>query len=306
MKIMKMMKVNNSHLVPFAMLLFSASIYSMSFSLNRIAITEGIPVFAFVFWQCLGAALLTFVAAVATRQLPSLRHKDLRLYLLLGTFGTAVPFTIRAFAAPKVPAGAIALGLALPPILTYVFAVLFRIDHVRLLRVAGILVGLAGVLLVLLPDQSLPEPGMAPWLLMAFGAPLCYSLSNVCIAILRPPEMRAIPLTCGVFACASITMLPVMAVTENWWIFDASMTDGDWALIGTIVIIPIVFVLTFVIIRMLGPVLFSTIGYFGTLMGLGWAALYFGEVPSPWIWAAIAILFFGLFLVNRTSKPSSI
>jgi len=57
---------------------------------------------------------------------------------------------------------------------------------------------------------------------------------------------------------------------------------------------------------MLGPVLFSTIGYFGTLMGLGWAALYFGEAPSSWIWAAIAILFLGLFLVNRTSKPSSI
>ena len=301
-----MMKLNNSHLVPFAMLLFGAAIYSMTFSLNRIAITEGIPVFAFVFWQSLGAALLAFVAAVATRQLPSLRRKDLRFYLMLGTFGTAVPITLFAFAAPKVPAGAIALGLTLEPILTYGIAVLFRIDHVRLLRIAGILFGLAGVLLVLLPSQSLPEPGMAPWLLMAFGAPLCFSLSNVCIAILRPPESRSIPLTCGVFACASITMLPVMAVTENWWIFDATMTDGDWALIGTIVIIPIVYALTFVLIQMLGPVLFSIIGYFGTLIGLGWAALYFGEVPSPWIWAAIAILFLGLFLVNRTSKPSSI
>ena len=101
-------------------------------------------------------------------------------------------------------------------------------------------------------------------------------------------------------------MLPVMAVTENWWVFDAIMTDGDWALIGTMVIIPIVYALTFVLIQMLGPVLFSTIGYFGTLIGLGWAAIYFGEVPSAWIWAAIAILFFGLFLVNRNSKPLSI
>jgi len=303
---MKMMKVNKSHLVPFAMLLFGAAIYSMTFSLNRIAITEGIPVFAFVFWQGLGTALVMFVAAVATRQLPSLRRKYLRFYLILGDFGTAVPITLFAFAAPKVPAGAIALGLTLVPILTYGISVLFRIDRVHLLRIAGILFGLAGVLLVLLPDQSLPEPGMAPWLLMAFGAPLCWAFCNVCIAILRPPESRPIPLTCGVFACASITMLPVMAVTENWWIFDATMTDGDWALIGTIVIIPIVYALTFVLIQMLGPVLFSTIGYFGTLIGLGWAALYFGEVPSPWIWAAIAILFFGLFLVNRTSKPSSI
>ena len=147
---------------------------------------------------------------------------------------------------------------------------------------------------------------MAPWLLMAFGAPLCYALSNVCIAILRPPKSRPIPLTCGVsFACA-ILMLPTMAATDNWWIFDATMTHGDWALIGTIIINAIFMVFALEIIRMVGPVVYSTIGYFGTLMGLGWAALYFGEVPSSWIWAAIAILFFGLFLVNRTSKPSSI
>ena len=303
---MNLMKVNKSHLVLFAMLLFAAAIISMTFSLNRIAITEGIPVFAFVFWQCLGAALLTFVAAVATRQLPSLRRKYLRFYLVLGTLGTAVPITLLAFAAPKVPAGAIALGLTLEPILTYGIAVLFRIDRVHLLRIAGILFGLAGILLVLLPGQSLPEPGMAPWLLMAFGAPLCWACCSVYVAILRPPESRSIPLTCGKFFAAAILMLPVMAVTDNWWISDATMTDGDWALIGTIVISAIFLVLAFEIIRMAGPVFLSTYGYFGTLMGLGWAALYFGEVPSSWIWAAIAILFFGLFLVNRTSKPSSI
>ena len=209
------MKVNKAHLLPFAMLLFAAVTFSMTFSLNRIAITEGIPVFAFVFWQGLGTALVMFVAAVATRQLPSLRHKYLRFYLLLGAFGAAIPFTLLAVAAPKVPAGAIALGLTLSPIMTYVIAVLFRIDRVHLLRIAGILFGLAGILLVLLPGQSLPEPGMAPWLLMAFGAPLCWACCNVYIAMLRPPESQPIPLTCGVFACASITMLPIMAVTNN-------------------------------------------------------------------------------------------
>ncbi len=286
------------------MLLSAAVLFSMTFSLNRIAITEGIPVFAFVFWQCLGATILTLIAAVVTRKLPSVRHKDLRLYFLLGALTTAVPIILFSFAAPKVPAGAIALGLALPPILTYVFAVLFRIDQVRLLRIVGILFGLAGILLVLLPSQSLPEPGMALWLLMAFGAPLCYSISNVCIAILRPSKMHAIPLTCGVFACASIIMLPIMAVMEHWWVFDTTMTDGDWALVGNIIINAIFFVLMFEIIRLAGPVFFSTYGYFGTLIGLGWATLFFGEVPSPWIWAAIAILFFGLFLVNRTSNTS--
>ena len=50
---MKLIKVNKSQLLPFALLLFAAVTFSLTFSLNRVALTEGIPVFAFVFWQCL-------------------------------------------------------------------------------------------------------------------------------------------------------------------------------------------------------------------------------------------------------------
>lgn len=294
-----------SRLVPLAMLLFAATIYSMTFSLNRIAITDGLPVIPFVFWQGLGTAVVSFVAALVTRQMPSLRVEYLRLYLLFGVVGIALPYTLLALAAPKVPAGAVGLGLTLTPILTYVFSVLFRLDRVRLLRVAGILFGLAGILLVTLPGKSLPEPGMAPWLLMAFGAPLCYAFGTVCVAILRPPESKPIPLTCGLSFASAVLMVPVMAATDSWWVFDGSMTDGDWALIGAIFITAIFFVVALEIIRMAGPVFYSTNGYLGTLIGLGWAALFFGEVPSHWIWAAVALLFIGLFLVNRTEAAAT-
>ena len=196
-------------------------------------------------------------------------------------------------------------GLTLTPMLTYIFSVLFRIDHIRLLRIVGILFGLGGILLVVVPGQSLPDPEMAPWLLMAFGAPLCYAFGTVCVAVLRPPESLPIPLTCGLSFASAILMLPVMIATENWWTFDATMTNGDWALIAVIVINAIFFVVALEIIRMAGPVFYSTNGYFGTLIGLGWASLFFSENPSPWIWAAVALLFFGLFLVNRTSIPKS-
>ena len=300
-----MIKVNKHQILPFSMLLFAATIYSMTFSLNRVAIIDGIPVFAFVFWQGLGTALLTFVAAAITGQLPSVKRQYLYLYTLFGAVGIAIPYTILAFVAPKVPAGAIALGLTLTPMLTYVFSVLFQIDHLRLLRIVGILFGLAGILLVVVPGQSLPDPKMVPWLLMAFGAPLCYALGTVCVAMLRPPESQAIPLTCGLSFASALLMLPVMVATENWWVFDTTMSDGDWALIAVIVINAIFFVIALEIIRMAGPVFYSTNGYFGTLIGLGWAALFFSENPSSWLWAAILLLFIGLFLVNRTSIQKS-
>lgn len=247
---------NSGRLVPLAMLLVGACGYAMTFSLNRIAITEGIPVFPFVFWQGVGA-------------------------------------------------GAVTLTLTLSPILTYAFSILFRLDRVHLLRVAGILISLAGILLVLVPDTSLPEPGMALWLLMAFGAPVCYAFGTVTVAILRPADSKPIPLTCGIAFASAVLMLPVMAAADSWWLFDASMSDGDWSVIGAAAITAALFVLGLEIIRMAGPVFFLTNGYIGPLAGMGWAALYFGEVSSPWIGAAVALLFAGLFLVNRSTPPAA-
>ena len=294
-----------SLLVPLAMLIFGACLYAMTFSLNRIAITEGIPVFPFVFWQSVIAALVSLAAARATGQLPSLKAVYLRFYLLFGLVGFALPYTLLALAAPRVPAGAVALSLTLTPILTYVFSVLFKLDGVRLLRIVGILFGLAGILLVLVPGTSLPEPGMAPWLVLAFGAPVCHAFGTVAVVLLRPPGSKPIPLTCGISFASALLMLPVMAAADSWWLFDGSMTDGDWALLGSALITAVFFALGLEIIRMAGPVFFSTNGYIGPLVGMGWAALYFGEVPSPWIGAAVALLFVGLFLVNRSTAPAA-
>ena len=293
-----------SRLLPLAMLLVGACGYSMTFSLNRIVITEGIPVFPFVFWQGVVAGAVALIAGLAVGQRPSLKGAYVRFYFIFGFIGIALPYTLLALAAPRVPAGAVALTLTLSPILTYAFSVLFRLDRVHLLRVAGIVLGLVGILVVLAPGTTLPEPGMAPWLLMAFGAPVCYAFGTVTVVLLRPAGSKPIPLTCGIAVASAVMMLPVMAAADQWWLFDGTMTDGDWALLGAGAITAGFFVMGLEIIRMAGPVFFSTNGYIGTVAGLCWAALYFGEVPSPWIAVAVALLFAGLFLVNRTSPPA--
>ena len=294
---------SGGRLVPLAMLLFGACSYAMTFSLNRIAITEGIPVFPFVFWQGVGAGTVALIAGLALGQRPNLTPVYLRFYFIFGFIGIALPYTMLALAAPRVPAGAVALTLTLSPILTYAFATLFRLDRVRLLRVAGILLGLAGILVVLAPGTSLPDADMAPWLLLAFGSPVCYAFGSVTVVFLRPAGSQPIPLTCGIAFASTILLLPVMAVADSWWLFDGTMTAGDWSLIGGGALTACFFVIGLEVIRMVGPVFFSTNGYIGPLAGIGWAALFFGEVPSPWIGLAVALLFAGLFLVNRSSRP---
>ena len=293
----------SGRLVPLAMLLFGACSYAMTFSLNRIAITEGVPTFPFVFWQGVTAGTVALIAGLAFGQRPNLSGPYLRFYFIFGFIGIALPYTMLALAAPKVPAGTIALTLTLSPILTYAFSILFKLDTARLLRVTGILLGLVGILVVLAPGTSLPHPDMAPWLLLAFGSPVCYAFGSVTVVFLRPAGSQPIPLTCGIAFASAILMLPVMAAADSWWLFDGTMTEGDWSLLGGGALTALFFVLGLEIIRMVGPVFFSTNGYIGPLAGMGWAALFFGEVPSPWIGLAVALLFAGLFLVNRSSRP---
>ena len=208
-----------------------------------------------------------------------------------------------ALAAPRVPAGAVALTLTLSPILTYAFSILFRLDRVRLLRVAGILLGLAGILVVLTPGTSLPDPDMALWLLLAFGSPVCYAFGSVAVVFLRPAGSKPIPLTCGIAFASAVLMVPVMAAADSWWLFDGTMTDGDWSLIGGGALTACFFVLGLEIIRMAGPV--SSRPTAISARSPAWAGppSFSARVPSPWIGLAVALLFAGLFLVNRSSPP---
>ena len=53
-------------LLPSALLFACGITWGLSFSLNKIAITSGIPVVAYVFWQSLGAGLILLIVTFAT------------------------------------------------------------------------------------------------------------------------------------------------------------------------------------------------------------------------------------------------
>ena len=54
-----------------------------------------------------------------------------------------------------------------------------------------------------------------------------------------------------------------------------------------------------------GPVYLSQISYVNTAVGLAFAVLLFGERLNAWIWLAVALVFAGVALVNRTYTPPS-
>jgi drug/metabolite transporter (DMT)-like permease len=277
--------------------------FALTFVFNRLAVTNGVPLIPYVFWQALGGAAILLVAAKVTEQLPVVSPTYLRVYLLTGLFNVCLPILVLSFVASRVPSGILSLGLMLVPLMIYALALVLAIDRFRLVRLFGILLGFSGVLFVLLPKASLPSPDMVGWVLLGLLAPLCYSIGAILMALLQPSAAKSLPLACGLLLASAVIMALVMVVTRNWWFFEGRFATGHWAVIGAMANQALIFVLMFEIIKRAGPVFFSTSNYIATLVGVGFGMLFFGDSHSVWIWVALVLMFAGLFFVNSPEPP---
>ena len=132
---------------------------------------------------------------------------------MFGSVGMALPLLVLNFVAAKLPAGVVALQLTLVPMLIYAFALVLRIDKVNALKLAGLGVGLAAVLVVVLPEASLPSPDMAVWVLFSLLTPLCYAMANVLIPLLRPPQSSSLAISAAMSLTGAFYMGLVMLAT---------------------------------------------------------------------------------------------
>jgi len=287
-------------LVPTAMMFASGILFGLTFSLNRIAATDGIPFIPYVFWQAVGIGLLLLAMSFIFRRPPGLSLRHLQGYAVLGSVGMAFPLLILNFVAAKLPAGVVALQLTLVPMLTYAFALVLRVDKLNAFKLAGLGFGLSAVLVIVLPKAGLPSPDMAVWVLVSFLTPICYAVANVLIPLVRAPQTSSLALGAAIALAAAIILGLVMLATGEWWWFEggvSAMGDGDWALIGVVLIFATFFWLLLETIRLAGPVFFSVQNYIATVTGIGWGMLIHGEAHSLWIWLALVLLFCGLALV---------
>ncbi len=288
--------------VTIAMLFALGLSFALAISLNRFAADGGVPFLPYVFWQSFGGGVALMVMAACLRRLPPIDFPHVRIFLSTGALNLSFPYMLLAYLAPKVPASLLTLGLALVPVMIYALALTLRQERFHTLRFGGILLGLAGILLVLVPQASLPAPGMAGWVALGLVPSLSYAVNAVLVARWRPQQTGSLPLAGGLMLASAGYVLIVMAASGEWWAFGGAFGIGHWATIGAMANNCVSFYLVFEVIRRAGPVIFSTVNYVATLSGMGFGMWFFGDAPSAWIWGAVVLMFAGLFLVTTTGR----
>lgn len=281
-----------------ALLFLMGSSYSLLFAINKLTVTHGVPFVAYVFWHSLGAALILLLIGALTRDWLKFDWLHLRTYLVWGLLTTAAPISLLTYVAPHLPAGIITMILVLVPLCTYLLALAFRVDRFRALGVLGILFGLAGVLLVIVPDVSLPSRDMVGWVLLALLAPVMFGLVTVFAGKYRPPAASTVNLAGGLLLASAIMLVPVMFGLGQTYVFPGPDPIGDWGILYASLLTAAIFYLFLEFVRLAGPVFVTQHNYIATLAGFGWGILFFDEGYSAYIWGATALMFAGLTMLN--------
>ena len=272
------------------LILIASLNFSLLFPVNKIAGDAGMPHFAYVFWYALGAGLILLIPAVVRRELPRLTLPHVRLYVTGAALGFAFPFALLAFVATKLPSGVTVLLITLTPLFTYALAVIVRLERFRLICAAGLLSGVAGILLIVVPGDSLPAPSMAVWFLIALLVPFGFGALNVIVERFRPPESSSLGLAIGNLFAGALLLLPFLPATGQLYLFPGPDLDGDLALAAAVVINAIMWPMFYVIVRRAGASLFSIMNIIGVIGGIGWGILFFDESHSAYVWGAAGLM----------------
>lgn len=291
--------------VPILLLLGGGTIYGSFFSSIRVAFDAGVPSMALAFWQAFfGAAGLLIFSAVI-RHLPGRSYAHLRQYTVTALIGFSIPLIALTVASARLPAGVLTLVVTLTPALTYVFALLARLDRWNILSIVGVALGLVGVLLIVLPAGSLGTGFSPAWLILGLIAPLGYAMNNIAVVFLRPAHTTSLHLSTGVLVVSSIVLLPVMLVVDGAFVFSGLEAKAVWSTIWAGFTDVVIFLSLFEIIRRAGPVFFAQFNYVVVVTGIIWAFLIFSDSFSGWVWAAIAVMAVGLVFANAGTNKSA-
>jgi drug/metabolite transporter (DMT)-like permease len=256
-----------------------ALIWGSSFLFIKVAVTEIAPAYVAFFRVALGAVTLLVIVAITRQKLP--RDRKLWGHLAVVAFiGNVIPFALFAYGEQEVSSGIAGIWNATTPLVMMpVMLLFFRSERLTRAKVAGLLVGFAGVMVVLGVWQGIGA-GTLTGNLLCFGAASSYAFGAPYMRQhLTGRDIPGVALAAGQITMAAIelaVLAPIMAGPPP------ALASLSWSVIAALVALGafgtgIAFVLNYHVIRVVGVSTLATVTYLMPIVAVTMGFLVLGE-----------------------------
>ena len=286
--------------VPVLILVFLGLLWGGVPSISKYVIAQGIHPLSYSFWiLAIASSVLVIFNFLCGRRLPP---KHLVFYTICGLTSSAIPTTIMYYSVIWIPAGLMALLLAVAPIFTYAFGMFAQVEKYHPLKTVGLLLAFIGITLILMPD-SVTQMKAPVWaILLGLLTPAFYAINMVYVARYRPTNLHVMDLAAGSLIVATIALFVTTIIFESIYpVWDADPLITVLILYhGTLT--ATAFCFFYLLIKLAGALFSSQVTYTVTVFGILIGAYVHSEILPTLVWVAAIVMFAGIGFIQRARR----
>lgn len=288
-----------------AALLVLGLLWGTSIPLAKIVVSTGHQPLGLVLWQLiLGVVVLALIAVVRKSNI-SFKPQHIMFFTLVILFGTVIPDVLAYWILAHLPSGVVALAIAGAPMFSLLIALKIGTEKFSFTRMLGLLLGALSVVMLILPETSLPDPSKAIFVLLVLLVPLSYSLEGNYLSVAQPEEFGPVATLLGASIMGVCIVLPLTWATDSFLNpFELDYGLPELALLATTLMHIAAYVGYIWLVAKAGAVFSAQIGYVVTISGVILSVILLGENHSAWLWGALLLMIFALALVKPNEKPA--
>jgi drug/metabolite transporter (DMT)-like permease len=277
-----------------ARLVALSAIWGASFIFIRVLAPVLGPVLTVATRVLIGGAVLIVYCRVIGLDAGLSRHW--RQYAVIGVTNSTLPFMLFAFAALHLPASYSVILNAMTPLFTALLAVPLLGERLTAAKIAGLVVGVAGVALVSGAGPIVPDLWFAFAVAACLGATLCYAGSSI---YMKRYASGARPLAIAGWSqiFAGLALVPLVPFAPP----PGSLTPLIAANVLALAVIcsSAAYALYYRLIADIGPTRAVTMAFLMPAFGMLWGALFLGETITLPMVAGCGLVIGGATIVLR-------
>jgi drug/metabolite transporter (DMT)-like permease len=246
-----------------------------------------------------GVALVLFF--LLTRFKPEWR-KNAKHFLVIGVLNSAIPFVLYSVAALVLPAAVEAIFNSMSPMFGAIFAALWMNEKLTARKIAGLLLGVAGVVIMSSLGGLSVDVRTALAVAACVLAPMCYGLAGVYIRT-RASQVKPMAVAGGSQLLGGLALLPFVAVFPP----AASVIDARVALIVVsfaLLCSAVAYIIYYKLIADIGPTKALTVTFLIPVFAMLWGLLFLNETVTWSMILGAAIILLGTFLVTARGRTA--